>query len=101
MKTYLKILLQTITIQIVAILLGFVLKIVTERGYYAFVASLMIGYVISLVTDIFMAVKSGDVWYKKLGYIVLMPTNYTPIGLLWFAMYCFAKFFEMLPDNLG
>lgn len=101
MKTYFKILLHTITIQIVAILLGFVLKAVTEQSYRAFMVSLMIGYVISLATDIFMAVKSGDAWYKKLVYIVLMPTNYTPIGLLWFAMYCFAKFFEMLPDNLG
>lgn len=54
-----------------------------------------------MVTDIYLAMKSDTPWYKKMIYIFLMPTNYTPIGLLWYAMYCFTKFFEMLPVNLG
>jgi hypothetical protein len=100
MKIYLKIFSITIAIQIVALALGFVLTCVSERGYSAFLV-LIIGYVISLVTDIYLAVKSDTTWYKKMIYIFLMPTNYTPIALLWYAMYCFAKFFEMLPINLG
>ena len=101
MKVYLKILLSTILIQIVVAALGFVLIFVAERGYSALPALIIIGYVISLATDICLAVKSDTAWYKKLIYIFLMPTNYTPIVLLWYAMYCFIKFFEMLPTNLG
>lgn len=101
MKVYLKILFSTIAIQIVAVALGFVLIFVIERGYSAIPILIIIGYVISLATDIYLAVKSDTTWYKKLIYIFLMPTNYTPIGLLWYAMYCFTKFFEMLPANLG
>ena len=101
MKIYLKIFLSTIAIQIVVVALGFVLTCVSERGYSALLVLIIIGYVISLVTDIYLAMKSDTTWYKKMIYIFLMPTNYTPIGLLWYAMYCFTKFFEMLPVNLG
>lgn len=101
MRNYLKIFFITITIQIVAVALGCVLPFEQERGYSALPILIIVGYVISLATDIYLAVKINTAWYKKLIYIFLMPTNYTPIGLLWFAMYCFGKFFEMLPANLG
>lgn len=96
MKNYLKIFLITIAIQIAAVALGFVLSFASERDYSALTVLIIIGYVISLVTNICLAVKSDVVWYKKLIYIFLMPTNYTPVGLLWYAMYCFGKFFEIL-----
>lgn len=101
MKNYLKICLVTIAIQVIAVVLGFILTFVLECGSKPLLVLIIIGYVISLVTDIYLAVKISTIWYKKLIYIFLMPTNYTPIGLLWFAMYCFARFFEMLPNNLG
>lgn len=102
MRNYLKIFLITITIQIAAIALGgLFLAFNSRRGYSALPILIIVGYVISLATDIYLAVKINTAWYKKLIYIFLMPTNYTPIGLLWFAMYCLGKFFEMLPANLG
>lgn len=101
MKTYLKILGRTLVIQVVAIVLGCALSYVTELDCRVFLVLIMLGYIVSLITDFYLAMKSHANWYKKLGYIFLMPTNYTPIGLLWYAMYCFTKFFQMLPDNLG
>ncbi|MCI8407781.1 MAG: hypothetical protein HFJ09_00705 [Lachnospiraceae bacterium] len=101
MRNYIKIFSITISIQIVAVALGFVLAFDSGRGYSALPMLIVVGYVISLITDIYLAVKIDTIWYKKMIYIFLMPTNYTPIGLLWFAMYCLGKFFEMLPPNLG
>jgi len=71
--------LSTIAIQIVVVALGFVLALVSERGYSILPILIITGYVISLITDIYLAVKSNAIWYKKLIYIFLMPTNYTPI----------------------
>lgn len=101
MKIYLKILMSTIAIQVVVTALCFALFFLPESGRRAIPVLIAVGYMISLVTDIYMAVRSDSIWYKKLMYIFLMPTNYTPVGLLWAAMYLFGKFFEMLPGNLG
>lgn len=101
MKNYLKILFITIAIQIGAVTLGIMIHLMSGRGYDVLVVLIVIGYAVSLVTDICLAVKSDTAWYKKMMYIFLMPTNYTPIGWLWYAMYIFIKFFEMLPTDLG
>ena len=101
MKRYLKIFGITIAIQIMGIALGLLLAFTPEQDYRAFLILIVIGYVASLSMDIYLSVKSDAIWYKKLIYIFLMPTNYTPVVLPWIAVYIFAKFFEMLPHNLG
>lgn len=69
MKIYLKILMSTIAIQVVVTALCFILFFVTESGREAIPVLIVVGYMISLVTDIYMAVKNDSVWYKKLIYI--------------------------------
>ena len=101
MKRYLKIFVITIAMQIMGIALGLLLAFTLEQGYRAFLILIVIGYITSLSMDLYFSVKSDAIWYKKLIYIFLMPTNYTPVVLPWIAVYIFAKFFEMLPRNLG
>jgi hypothetical protein len=100
MRDYLKILLTTAGIQLAAVVVCFALysaKIETQT----IPVLIVMGYGCSLFWDIHSTVKMDAVWYKKIACIFLMPTTYTPILLLWFSLYAFAKFFQMLPINMG
>jgi NADH:ubiquinone oxidoreductase subunit 4 (subunit M) len=100
MRDYLKILLTTVGIQLASVAVCFVLYYVKKETQLIPVM-IVIGYVGSLFMDIYSAVKMDAAWYKKIACILFMPTNYSPILLLWFSLYAFAKFFQMIPINMG
>jgi hypothetical protein len=100
MRDYLKILLTTAGIQLAAVVICFVLYY-ARKETQSIPVLIVLGYVGSLILDIYSTVKMDAIWYKKIACIFLMPTNYTPILLLWYSLYLFAKFFQMLPINMG
>jgi hypothetical protein len=100
MRDYLKILFTTAGIQLAAVMICFALYFV-KMGTQSIPILVVIGYAGSLILDLYRTVKMDAVWYKKIACIILMPTNYTPILLVWLSVYAFTKFIEMLPTNLG
>lgn len=104
MKKYLKILLITLSIQIgcwiAGILFGQLPAAVASKAAFLIV----LGFPISFVADVILAVKWGDKIREKLIYILLMPTNYTWILTLWILYMIMKKGLEILnslPANFG
>lgn len=95
-KYYLKILFGTSLIQLIAIILGLFLIFISGENSRVSLIIWFLGYFISLVFDIIMAIRSTASIRKKLAFIFLMPTNYSPLALLWVAIMVFAEFFRML-----
>ena len=101
MKTYLKILLITLAIQSVKVGLGLFCIISQKSISSVSVISILVGYIGSLIVDIYMSVSMNENISEKLICIFFMLSNYTPLILPWVAMQLFMNFFEMLPKNLG
>lgn len=101
MRTYLKILLITLSIQIVLVGLGLFCIMSLKWGSPISIMFIFLGYIGSLIVDIYMSVTMNEKIHQKLICIFLMLSNYTPLLLPWLAIQIFINFFEILPKNLG
>ncbi len=101
MKNYLKILGITAGIQIASYIIDVIaINVVHQAGGVSImgVPLLFIGFVISLVIGIVLAIKWGKSVGQKLIYVFLMPTNYTFLLLFFTALWYFAQWLEMLTN---
>jgi len=67
-------------------------------------AILFVGFGVSIVVDIVLAIKWGDSIAKKLIFIFLMPTNYTFLIIVLYSFWLVGQWIEILnnlPPNFG
>ena len=101
MKVYFKILGITLVIQLLGFALGLIaINLTTYSGVTIFV----IGCISSIVVDIVLSIRWGSNIWNKLTCIFFMPTNYTLIIALGFAVAYIGKWLDVLtdlPPNFG
>lgn len=101
MKKYIKILVITLGIQLGCVVIGMLLTNMPGlRESLAPVGAvlMLVCFPVSIVVDIVLAIKWGDSIPKKLIYIFFMPTNYTWLMFLLFALWHMGQWMDILSN---